>query len=130
MKTRFPGLEYRGDKHGWSLYDSDGAQIGTWYQTKAELLADLQRAAEIRGFAPMSVSKEHELGVKVLAILDNYWACEDGSITHDMAFNAVDDAARQLRLPLPKTARSLGLSSSPSQPEAKQDKAACQEVRP
>jgi hypothetical protein len=50
--TRFPGLGYRDDGHGWRFYDaSTGSAIGGVYCTRAELLADAQRFAEERGFA-------------------------------------------------------------------------------
>lgn len=51
--TRFAGLQFAKITDGlWMFIDADGgAQIGPQYARKEELLADLQRFAEERGFA-------------------------------------------------------------------------------
>jgi hypothetical protein len=52
--TRFPGLGYANVRGcGWifvDMSDGDEAQIGAWYPTRTELLADLVRFAEERGY--------------------------------------------------------------------------------
>lgn len=51
-KTRFKGLLYRrSPRCGWSFIDGEThAQIGAWYASERELLADLESFATGRGF--------------------------------------------------------------------------------
>lgn len=49
--TRFPELGYRNDGPGlWRIYATETeAAIGPFYRTKAELMADLDRYAQVYG---------------------------------------------------------------------------------
>jgi hypothetical protein len=53
-RTRFPELSYQEQGRGnWRLIDSEtGSVVGRDYPTEKALLGDLQRQAEVRGFAP------------------------------------------------------------------------------
>jgi len=57
-KSRFPALWYACIAPGqWSIFDnSDGqmAQVGPIYGSRIELLADLQRFADERGFSSVN----------------------------------------------------------------------------
>lgn len=48
--TRYAELWYRQDGPGlWRFYSEDRRAVGPQYKTKAELLADLERYAEVYG---------------------------------------------------------------------------------
>jgi hypothetical protein len=51
-KTRFANLGYKREAPGqWSFYDiTTGGSIGSKYSTQIELLADVERFANIRGY--------------------------------------------------------------------------------
>lgn len=71
-KTRFSGLSYQRQGKVWRfLHGETGAVMGAQYQSREELLADLDRYAVVTGEAPEPPATHKRGGIEYLTTLRN-----------------------------------------------------------